>query len=79
MLARDMKRGSELETNFFVAGFNLPETRVGFGARTGGQAADHDLDNINVVFTPAAVPHPATLLSLLVGLGGVATFVRRRR
>jgi hypothetical protein len=34
-----------------VAGLAAYESRVWFGARSGGQTADHDLDNVNVTFT----------------------------
>ncbi len=37
-------------TNFFVNGLQPYESRVMFGARTGGLTADHDLDNISVKF-----------------------------
>lgn len=37
-------------TNFVVTGLQPYESRVMFGARTGGLTADHDLDNINVKF-----------------------------
>ena len=37
-------------TNFVVAGLQPYESRVMFGARTGGLTADHDLDNVNVKF-----------------------------
>ena len=37
-------------TNFAVAGLMPYESRVMFGARTGGLTADHDLDNVNVKF-----------------------------
>ena len=37
-------------TNFVVTGLLPYESRVMFGARTGGLTADHDLDNINVKF-----------------------------
>jgi hypothetical protein len=37
-------------TNVAVAGLQPYESRVMFGARSGGQTAHHDLDNINVKF-----------------------------
>lgn len=37
-------------TNVAVAGLQPYESRVMFGARTGGLTADHDLDNVNVKF-----------------------------
>ncbi|MFM8471447.1 MAG: Calx-beta domain-containing protein [Limisphaerales bacterium] len=37
-------------TNFVVTGLQPYESRVMFGARTGGLTADHDLDNTNVKF-----------------------------
>ena len=37
-------------TNVAVAGLQPYESRVMFGARTGGQMADHDVDNVNVKF-----------------------------
>ena len=37
-------------TNVVVTGLQPYESRVMFGARTGGLTADHDLDNINVKF-----------------------------
>ena len=37
-------------TNFVVAALQPFESRVMFGARTGGLTADHDLDNVNVKF-----------------------------
>lgn len=36
---------------YFISGMTPYESRVAFGARTGGLWADHDLDNINVQFT----------------------------
>ena len=37
-------------TNVAVAGLQPYESRVMFGARTGGLTADHDVDNVNVKF-----------------------------
>lgn len=37
-------------TNVVVAGLMPYESRVMFGARTGGLTADHDIDNVNVKF-----------------------------
>lgn len=38
--------------NLFIPGFVPYEMRVGFGARTGGENENHDIDNINVTFAP---------------------------
>jgi hypothetical protein len=42
--------------SFFVPGFDPYEGRVFFGARSGGESADHDLDNINVQFSGSPAP-----------------------
>jgi hypothetical protein len=39
-------------SNVFVAGFVPYEMRVAFGARTGGENENHDIDNVNVTFSP---------------------------
>jgi len=41
-----------IATDLPVAGLAPYESRVHFGARSGGLAADHDLDNVAVAFTP---------------------------
>ncbi len=38
--------------NLFVPGFVPYEMRVAFGARTGGENENHDIDNIHVTFAP---------------------------
>lgn len=43
--------------NFQVPGFGPYEGRVFFGARSGGETAEHDIDNIDVQFS--GVPDPA--------------------
>lgn len=43
--------------NFPVPGFNPYVGRVFFGARSGGESADHDLDNINVQFSGSPDPN----------------------
>lgn len=39
-------------SNVFVPGFVPYEMRVAFGARTGGENENHDIDNISVTFSP---------------------------
>jgi hypothetical protein len=50
---------TELATDLPVPGLAPYESRAWFGARTGGENADFDLDNVAVVFTPC--PPPVTL------------------
>jgi hypothetical protein len=38
--------------NLFIPNFAPYEMRVAFGARTGGENENHDIDNINVTFAP---------------------------
>jgi hypothetical protein len=67
--------------NFFVAGLLPYESRVEFGARTGGAAQDTLIDNVNVDFGAAStvVPEPATLGLLGLGLVSLAGYGRVRR
>ncbi len=39
-------------SNMFIPGFTPYEMRAAFGARTGGENDNHDIDNINVTFAP---------------------------
>jgi Bacterial lectin len=39
-------------SNVFIPGFVPYEMRVAFGARTGGENENHDIDNVNVTFSP---------------------------
>lgn len=43
-------------SSYFINGLLPYEARVAFGARTGAERADHDLDNINVIYS---VPEPS--------------------
>ena len=38
--------------NLFIPNFTPYEMRVAFGARTGGENENHDIDNLNVTFAP---------------------------
>jgi hypothetical protein len=68
--------------SFFIPDLNPYESRVGFGARTGGLTDNHDIDNINITFQPQGqpIPEPGTLSLLGLGaLGLLACYWRHRR
>lgn len=48
-----------LITGFPVPGLQRHESRAYFGGRSGGESADHDLDNVSVVFRGCSPPCPA--------------------
>ncbi|MBM4036082.1 MAG: PEP-CTERM sorting domain-containing protein [Planctomycetes bacterium] len=65
--------------DFLIAGVLPYESRVAFGARTGGLYAHHDLDNI-VVYAGAAqvIPEPGSLALLALSLLALASRRRHR-
>ena len=59
----------------FIPGLNPYDYRVGFAGRTGGQNADHQIDNILV--ETVFLPEPTTAVLGLLSVAGLA--LRRRR
>jgi hypothetical protein len=60
---------------FFVPGVAFDGgARAAFGARTGGEADFHDLDNVNIQY----VPEPSTWALAVIGGMGIAVLRRRR-
>ncbi len=54
--------------DFLIPSYAPYESRLAFGARTGGVSANHDIDNVLASF----VPEPSTGLLLVLGLAGLA-------
>jgi len=63
-------------TDFNIPGFDPFEYRIGVQARTGGQNADQQIDNINVV---TSVPEPSSFVLAGLGLLGVVGIWRKTR
>jgi hypothetical protein len=63
--------------HYFIADLASYDSRVAFGARTGGATNNHDLDNINVQFN--AVPLPPSMLFFSSGLIGLVGWRRFRK
>lgn len=67
--------GQVVLNDFAVAGWTPYSGRFNFGARTGGESANHYIDNFSATLT--FIPEPATAALGLMSLAGLA--MRRRR
>lgn len=61
---------------YFAAGLSPYESRLSFGAGTGAEMSNHDIDNINATFSNAVPEPPAWLLA---SCGALIVMVHRRR
>jgi hypothetical protein len=61
---------------FYVAGLTPYESRLSFGAGTGAEMSNHDIDNISATFSNT-VPEPSAWL--LASCGALIVIVHRRR
>ncbi len=57
-------------SDYFIAGQNLEESRIGFVAFSGAAYAHHDIDNVTATFTP--VPEPSSFGILFVAMATCA-------
>jgi hypothetical protein len=64
-------------SDVFIAGLNPYESRVAFGARTGGATEDMLLDNINVSFS--TIPEPSTLVEMTLAAACLLGYAGLRR
>ncbi|WP_157271322.1 PEP-CTERM sorting domain-containing protein [Azohydromonas aeria] len=71
--------GLDVLSNFVIPGLDAYDSRVWFGGRSGGQSANHDLDNIRITYESTAVPEPGTLALACAALLGLGAVRRRQR